>query len=63
MQDEKRRANPFFFVPIGIIHSPFTDINGMPIQPAGARGIRAVSEFSLNTQTGFGILKVFPIFS
>lgn len=27
------------YKPIGIIHSPFTDIKGMPIQPSGARGI------------------------
>ncbi len=26
--------------PIGEIHTPFTEIKGMPIQPAGARGIR-----------------------
>jgi tRNA-Thr(GGU) m(6)t(6)A37 methyltransferase TsaA len=26
--------------PIGIIHSPFTDIEGMPIQPTGASGVR-----------------------
>ena len=25
---------------IGIIHSPFKDIQGMPIQPAGARGVK-----------------------
>ena len=25
--------------PIGIIHTPFTDPAGMPIQPAGARGV------------------------
>ena len=25
--------------PIGIIHSPFTDIAGMPIQPRGAAGV------------------------
>ena len=25
--------------PIGVIHSPFTDIAGMPIPPAGARGV------------------------
>ena len=30
--------------PIGIIHSPFTDIAGMPIQPNGARGIRGTIE-------------------
>ena len=26
--------------PIGVIHSPFTDIAGMPIQPAGAEGVK-----------------------
>ena len=26
--------------PIGVIHSPFTEIEGMPIQPAGAAGVR-----------------------
>lgn len=25
--------------PIGIIHSPFTELSGMPIQPAGARDV------------------------
>ena len=29
--------NPIEFTPIGIIHSPFTDLEGMPVQPAGAR--------------------------
>jgi tRNA-Thr(GGU) m(6)t(6)A37 methyltransferase TsaA len=27
------------YTPIGIIHSPYTDPVGMPIQPTGARGI------------------------
>ena len=30
--------------PIGVIHSPFTDIEGMPIQPTGASGIRGTVE-------------------
>lgn len=30
--------------PIGIIHSPFKDINGMPIQPTGAKGIKGTIE-------------------
>ena len=30
--------------PIGVIHSPFTDIGGMPIQPTGAPGIRGTVE-------------------
>ena len=29
--------NSVNFTPIGTIHSPFTDLEGMPIQPAGAR--------------------------
>jgi tRNA-Thr(GGU) m(6)t(6)A37 methyltransferase TsaA len=40
MQDEKNRRAPIPYVPIGTIHTPFTDITGMPIQPTGARGIR-----------------------
>jgi len=28
------------FEPIGIIRSPFTDRKGMPIQPAGAKGVK-----------------------
>ena len=40
MQDEEKTRDPLSFVPIGIIHSPFNDIIGMPIQPTGARGIR-----------------------
>ena len=26
--------------PIGVIHSPFKELEGMPIQPAGARGVK-----------------------
>jgi putative methyltransferase, YaeB/AF_0241 family len=37
----KHEPGPAFsYQPIGTIHSPFTDIAGMPIQPVGARGIR-----------------------
>lgn len=32
------------FEPIGIIHSPFADLAGMPIQPAGAAGIKGTIE-------------------
>jgi len=27
------------YKPIGVIHSPFKEVNGTPIQPAGAKGI------------------------
>jgi tRNA-Thr(GGU) m(6)t(6)A37 methyltransferase TsaA len=30
--------------PIGIIHTPFTELEGMPIQPKGAAGIRGTIE-------------------
>ena len=30
---------PFAYRPIGVIHSPFKKREGMPIQPAGAKGI------------------------
>jgi tRNA-Thr(GGU) m(6)t(6)A37 methyltransferase TsaA len=32
------------YQPIGVIHSPFKDIEGMPIQPAGAANIRGTVE-------------------
>jgi tRNA-Thr(GGU) m(6)t(6)A37 methyltransferase TsaA len=42
MQETPRES--FTYIPIGIIHSPFADIAGMPIQPGGARGIRGSVE-------------------
>ena len=33
-------VTPVTFSPIGIIRSPHTDLAGMPIQPAGAKGVR-----------------------
>lgn len=38
-RSEKRGKRGFTLMPIGIIHSPFTQINGTPIQPAYAKGI------------------------
>ncbi len=32
------------FTPIGVIHTPFTDKKGMPIQPAGAAGVQGTVE-------------------
>lgn len=32
------------FYPIGIIHSPFSEIENMPIQPSGASGVRGTIE-------------------
>lgn len=53
MQSDRNRAHPnesVVFTPIGVIHSPHTDIAGMPIQPSGARGVR-------------GTIEVFPPFA
>ncbi len=35
---------PITYKPIGIIRSPFRDILGMPIQPAGAKGVKGTIE-------------------
>ena len=32
------------FKPIGIIHSPFMELEGMPIQPVGAAGVKGTVE-------------------
>ncbi|MCJ7539266.1 MAG: tRNA (N6-threonylcarbamoyladenosine(37)-N6)-methyltransferase TrmO [Desulfobacterales bacterium] len=32
------------FTPIGIIHSPFMELEGMPIQPVGAAGVKGTVE-------------------
>lgn len=34
----------FTYTSIGTIHSPFTDITDVPIQPVGARGVRGTVE-------------------
>lgn len=45
--------------PIGIIHSPFTDLYGMPIQPAGARRERGTVEVFEEFQPGLADLDGF----
>ena len=42
-----KEMGEFKYRPIGIIHSPFKDVKGMPIQPPGAKGI-------------YGKVEVFP---
>ena len=34
------RMEPVTFTPIGVIRTPFTDIEGMPVQPTAAVGVR-----------------------
>ncbi|MEJ2750272.1 MAG: SAM-dependent methyltransferase, partial [Anaerolineae bacterium] len=38
--------------PIGIIHSPFTELAGMPIQPAGAVGVAGTAVIDPQFATG-----------
>ena len=38
--------------PIGIIHTPFSDLAGMPIQPAGAAGVKGTVEVFAEFQPG-----------
>jgi tRNA-Thr(GGU) m(6)t(6)A37 methyltransferase TsaA len=40
------------YTPIGIIHSPFIELEGMPIQPAGAKGIKGTVEVFKAFQRG-----------
>ena len=40
----KCKPDVAYFKPIGIIHSPFKDVHGMPIQPAGAKGVAGTIE-------------------
>jgi tRNA-Thr(GGU) m(6)t(6)A37 methyltransferase TsaA len=37
-------VNEIRYKPIGVIHSPFKDVQGMPIQPTGAMGIAGTIE-------------------
>lgn len=45
--------------PIGIIHSPFTEPRGMPIQPAGARGVAGTVEVFEDFRDGLADLDGF----
>jgi tRNA-Thr(GGU) m(6)t(6)A37 methyltransferase TsaA len=47
------------FNPIGIIHTPFRELKGMPIQPAGAIGVRGTVEIFEEYQAGLKDLEGF----
>jgi len=49
----------FTYVPIGTVHSPFTDIAGMPIQPTGARDVRGTIEIRPEFAAGLKDLEGF----
>ena len=38
--------------PIGLIHSPYKDLQGMPIQPSGAAGVEGTAEVYPEYQAG-----------
>ena len=67
MQDEKNGRGPVSFSPIGIIHTPYTDISGMPIQPSGARGVRGTvgifSEYAEGLRDIEGFSRLFLIYA
>ena len=44
---------------IGIIHSPFTDTKGMPIQPIGAKGVAGTIELRAEYKEGLKDLQDF----
>lgn len=47
------------FNPIGIIHSPFKDLEGMPIQPVGAQGIKGEIHLKKEYEDGLKDLEGF----
>jgi tRNA-Thr(GGU) m(6)t(6)A37 methyltransferase TsaA len=47
------------YTPIGIVHSPFTDTVGMPIQPAGAAGVRGTITVNADLSEGLRDLEGF----
>ena len=47
------------FKPIGIIHTPFTKTEGMPIQPSGGRGIKGKVEINPEYREGLTDLEKF----
>ncbi len=47
------------YKPIGVIRSPFTEIEGMPIQPTGAIGIKGTIEIFPKLQDGLNDLEGF----
>jgi len=50
---------PIQYKSIGIIHSPFKDPKGMPIQPVGARGVSGTIELQAEYKDGLKDLQGF----
>ena len=47
------------YTPIGIVHTPFKELENMPIQPAGAKGIKGTIEIFKDYQDGLEDLEGF----
>ncbi|MBN2415053.1 tRNA (N6-threonylcarbamoyladenosine(37)-N6)-methyltransferase TrmO [bacterium] len=58
-QEKQIRPAPIEYRPIGIIHSPYTTISDMPIQPAGADAIRGTVELFSEYAAGISDLDGF----
>ena len=52
MQGAGNSSSSITYEPIGIVHSPWKEIEGMPIQSAGARGIQGTIEIFEQFQAG-----------
>ncbi|MGB9977964.1 tRNA (N6-threonylcarbamoyladenosine(37)-N6)-methyltransferase TrmO [Methanobacterium sp.] len=55
----KTKIKPVVFNPIGVIYSPFKDMEGMPIQPVGAKGIKGEIHLKKEYMEGLSDLEGF----
>jgi len=58
-RSEKTRNQQVLFRPIGIIHTPFKELSGMPIQPKSGKGVRGTIEIFNEYERGLDDLEGF----
>ena len=62
-----RTKTAISYIPIGVIHSPFAEPTGMPIQPAGAEGVRGTIKIDEQFRAGLrdlaGFSRIILIYS
>jgi tRNA-Thr(GGU) m(6)t(6)A37 methyltransferase TsaA len=51
--------DPITYTPIGLVHSPFTTLEGMPLQTIAARGVRGSIELDPDFREGLRDLEAF----
>lgn len=56
---QSRPMDAIVFKPIGVIRSPFLDVEGMPIQPTGALGVKGTIELRTDLEPGLKDLEGF----